>query len=264
MSIALQRLIFELNHSLSIALQLALVAMMLLRQLHRQLPVFLAYLIVDIISSAVTLVFVFQDNQHAGWYVLWTGDLICLVMEFVIIYNIFVKALATYSGIRQFARIVMFSAATILVAVSGFVAFCFHDVAYSDALLTVLLVLERSVRLVQLGLILTFFAVSKYLHLRWRNFIFGVALGFGFDALTFLTGNVIRDYYGKLVTGTVGALQGTWYCMAAAIWLFYALQPDVANIPIVTLPSHELEKWDLALSRLLSHTTSSSIPGGGD
>jgi len=47
-------------------------------------------------------------------------------------------------------------------------------------------------------------------------------------------------------------LWGTGYCIAVLIWTAYVLQPDAATVPIVSLPSHELEKWDETLKRMLS------------
>jgi len=123
---------------------------------------------------------------------------------------------------------------------------------------------ERFVRIVQLGLIMSLLSLANYLHLRWRNFQFGVALGFGAYAVLMLTSNVLRAYYGQLVAGSLFAIENACYSLIISVWLFYALQPEAATIPIVSLPSHELEKWDLALSRLLGHTTSSSIPAAGE
>lgn len=260
MPVPLQRMIFEANNLLTITLLLALALTMIRRQLHRQLPVFVAYLLFDAVSIGVIEALTLTNQQRVAWYAMWVEDSICVALGFLIISDLFSKAFAGYAGLRVFARNVMYGSAAFLLILGVFTTVFFHKLEYTDFVFTVLKLWERSVKLLQLGLIMCLFALTKYLHLRWRNFHFGVALGLGFFALITLADNVVRAYYGKMVAGSLFAVENACYCLTIVIWLVYALQPDAGKIPIVSLPSHELEKWDLALSRFLGHSTSSSIP----
>jgi hypothetical protein len=264
MSLKVQIIMFHANCVLAVALLTVLAVTMVRRHLRGQLPAFFVYVVFNVISTSLKEILFATGHWHAVWYEGWADDLTSVALGFVIIFQISSRLFASYVGIWRLAKVVMRWSVVGLVVAGALLAVFFHDVAYTDALLTVFLLLDRSLRLVQLGLIVCLFALSSYLHLQWKNFLFGVALGFGFFALMILTGHIIRFYYGQPVTGAVGAVWGSCYCLANLIWLFYAFQPEAATLPIVSLPSHELEKWDLALSRLLGLTTSSSIPAGGE
>ena len=255
-----QLVMIEVNHLLAIALLFVVAVAMFLRKLHRQVPVFFAYILYALLFDVLHYGLVHLANPNWAWYSTWADDVFCILLEVAIFAEIFNRLFAPYSSIRQFAKLVVFWSAATLVVIGTFTAVFFHQVAYSVPVLTIFLVLDRTLRAVQLGLILTLFALSKYLHLRWKHLIFGIALGFGFYALMILTGDTVRMYYGQLVAGNVGALEGAAYCAAVLIWVVYTLQPEVARIPIVSLPSNELERWDRALAQLLRRSTSSSIP----
>lgn len=264
MPLALQRVMLQVNMVGQITLLLTLAALMLKKRLNRDTPVFFFYVVFDACGMAFLFTVQHLGFAYTTWYGSWVESMGCIVLGFAVISEIFDKIFASYSGIRRLAKDVVWGSAIILLALAAISVTLFHQVNYTTPVVTALLMLQRSLRFVQLGLILSLFAVSKYLHLRWRNFMFGIALGFGLHALMVLTGNIVRAYYGQMLAGAVGVLWASEYCVAVVLWIGYALQPDLAVASVISLPSHELEKWDLALSRLLGHTTSSSIPAPGE
>lgn len=249
----------EANDVAAIAFLLVVGVIMFRRHLHRQVPVFFAYVLFDTCGMAVVYALLHFGNRYWWWYSAWAEYGICILLGSAVIVEIFTKLFAPYEGIRYFAKVVVLWSAAALVATGAFSAAFFHHVAFSVPVLTIFVVLDRSLRIVQLGLILSLFALSGYLHLRWKNFTFGIALGFGFYALTQLATWTVRIYYGQLVAGTVNVVQGAAYCATIVIWGFYALQREAAHIPIVSLPSHELEKWDRALTQLLRRSATPPI-----
>lgn len=174
-----------------------------------------------------------------------------IVLAIAILVEIFRRIFAPYEGIRSMARILFISAVVVLTVTSGVFLF-FHHAEYSVPVLTFLMVAERSVRIFQLGLILALFAITRYLHIRWKNYVFGIALGFGFYAVTVLAVLVVRMTYGQPVMAWSSLLEGTGYCVAVVIWATYVLQPEAATVPVVSLPSHQLEQWDSTLKTVLA------------
>ena len=251
---------FHVNHVVAIGLLAPLLVVMLRQNLHRQTPIFFSYVTFDAVGLFAIYVFALWFPPIWYWNGAWVQNDIALVLAFATITEVFGKLFSPYPGIRRLAQSVMLWSAVLLAVGAFLLVVFFHQIVYTTSVLTVLLLVERSLRIIQLGLILVLFALSKYLHLRWKNFVFGMTLGFGFFALIVLACNVVRAYYGQMVAGAVHITTGIGYCLSVAIWLAYALQPEAAMIPIVSLPSHELEKWDLALSRLLGYPTSSSVP----
>lgn len=263
MSAALQNLMLQVNSASQITLLLAVAAMMYKKRLHRETPTFFAYVLFDCFGMAIISVLRNLGLAHAYWYGAWAESTGCIVLEFAVLSEVFDRLFASYTGIRRLAKSIVWWTATVIFVLAALTVTFFHQVNYTTPLLTALLMMQRSLAVVQLGVVLGLFAVSGYLHLRWRNFIFGIALGFGFHALMTLLGNIIRVQYGQMLAGTVGVFEASEYCFAVVIWLCYTLQPDIAAVPVVNVPSHELEQWDLALTRLLRYPQSSSAAAAG-
>jgi hypothetical protein len=254
-------LMYEVNHCLTITFLLVIAVFMTRRNLRRQTPIFFSYTVFDAVGMTISYSLMHLGILYPAYYAAWGDHIVCVLLGFAVIAEIFNKMFASYRGIRRFANLAMLWSTSFLIVAAVISAF-FHHVADSVPILTFFMTLDRSLSLIQLGLILSLFAVAGYLHLRWRNFLFGVAMGFGFNALIILALNIIRAYYGQI--RGIAAFQDFGYLIAVLIWTVYTFQPEAATIPIVSLPSHELEKWDLALSRLLGHATSSSIPAAGE
>ena len=235
----------------SLALQVVIAAAMLWRRLFLQARYFFAYIVWQTFSVACLYEIIHKLPGKIYFYGFWINDAIDVMLALAILVEIFNRIFAPYEGIRGVARILFLSAASLVVITSAAFLF-FHHAKYSIPVLTFVLVAERSVRILQLGLILALFVITRYLHLHWKNYLFGIALGFGFYAVTTLAVLVVRMTYGQPVMVVTNLLWGTGYCIAVLIWTAYVLQPDAATVPIVSLPSHELEKWDETLKRMLS------------
>jgi hypothetical protein len=233
----------------ALVLQLIVGATMYGRGLHEKARYFFAYILWQTFSTVVLYV-IWRSFRPYYFFASWTNDLVTVSLGLAIISECFDRFFESYKSVRYFAKLVLLSSLAVLMLI-GIVLAKFHDVSFSTPLWTVLLVAERSVRIIQLGLILTLFSLSRYLHLRWKNYLFGILLGFGFLALMTLTGLTVRMYYGKLVFAWEEMLLGTAYCFSLVIWTFYVLQPEVLKVPVVSLPAHELERWDQALTQLL-------------
>jgi hypothetical protein len=263
----LSKMMTEVQSFAAILLQIVIAARMYSRGLHEKVKFFFAYIIWQTISTAILYFILHFKSKFESKNVLfggyWVNNVITISLGMVIIFELFNRIFEPYEGIRRFGRIILFWSSALLMIIGGILA-TFNEVAFSVPVWTVLLVAERSLRIIQLGLILVLFSVSRYLHLRWKNYLFGIALGFGFYALVALTGLTIRMYYGKSVFGVVDTLLGTAYCAAVVIWTFYILQPDVLGTPIITLPSHELDRWDHTLSQLLRRSSSSPISAANE
>lgn len=243
--------ILEVQYFGSLALQVIIVGVMIWRRLFLNARFFFAYVVWQTFSVGCMYVAMYKLPPPYYFYTYWSNDAIDILLAMAILVETFNRIFAPYEGIRHLARILFISAAMILTVASA-VFLLFRHAEYSPPLLTIFMVAERSVRILQLGLILALFAITRYLHLRWKNYLFGIALGFGFYAVTVLAVLVVRMTYGQPVMAWANLSEGTGYCVAVFIWTAYVLQPEVATVPIVSLPSHELERWDESLKAILS------------
>jgi len=243
-------IVVDVQYFGALALQVTIAAAMIWRRLVLQARFFFAYVLWQTFSVACLYV-AYKLPPPYYFYAYSINDVVDIVLALAILVEIFTRIFAPYEGIRGIARL-LFLSATVVIATGSAVFLFFHHTEYSVPALTFFLVAERSVRILQLGLVLALLVITRYLHLRWKNYLFGIALGFGFYAMTTLAVLVVRMAYGHPVMIVTNILWGTGYCVAVLIWAVYVLQPEVANIPIVSLPSHELEQWDATLKNMLS------------
>jgi len=240
----------DLQYCAAFALQITIAIAMFRRGLYKQARYFFVYIIWQTVSVAILYEILHKKPPFYYFVGYWINNVITVSLGIAIVIEVFNRMFSPYPGIRRMAKILFLGSAVLLVLISA-ILLIYNHAQYTVPILTFVMVTDRSVRVIQLGLTLTLFAITKYLHLRWRNYLFGIALGFGFYALMDLVALVVRMTYGKPVTVVVNVLIGTAYCAAVVIWTAYVLQPEAAKIPIVSLPSHELEKWDETLQQIL-------------
>jgi hypothetical protein len=244
------RTVLHIQYVEALTLQIVIAIAIIWRRLFLQARFFFVYIVWQTFSVLCMYVLNLKLPVYY-FYAYWINDAVDVVLAIAILMEIFDRMFAAYEGIRRFAK-VLFSVSAGLVTIVSAIFLHFDRVEYTVPVLTIVLVAERSVRILQLGLIFALFAITGYLHLRWKNYLFGIALGFGFYATTTLAVLVVRMTYGQPVMLISGLLWGTGYCVAVLIWAVYVLQPDVATVPIVSLPSHQLEQWDESLKKILS------------
>lgn len=258
----MQQVMIEVQVYAALILQVIIAVTMYSRGLHAKAKFFFAYILWQTLSTVIIYLLLHSRPAYV-FYSSWVNNFITMSLGLAIIFELFNRFFEPYAAVRRFAKILFLWSGLTLLAI-GLIVASFRQVNMALPIAKVFFIMERSIRIIQLGLILVLLGLSKYLHLRWKNYLFGIALGFGFYALMALTGLTLMMYYGHHVAQAIDTLLGTAYCGAVVVWTFYVLQPDVVTVPIVSLPSHELERWDRALSQLLGRKPSSSISAAGD
>jgi hypothetical protein len=111
--------------------------------------------------------------------------------------------------------------------------------------------LQRSLRFIQVGLLLLLFALSGALGLTWRSYSFGLALGYGTFAIVDLVLWAVRLQYGDEFWKMQSGLGTVAYNMMILIWTWYFLQPQKVALPIRVIPYSDIAKWNEKLEELL-------------
>jgi hypothetical protein len=113
------------------------------------------------------------------------------------------------------------------------------------------MLVERSVRVVQCGLLLFLFISSAYLGLSLRNHVFGVALGFGVFVGVQMAAIAMRTQAGLVTQDALNLVKMASYNCAVLVWMTYLLAPqsadDEARVPVAA----EVKSWNRALLQLL-------------
>jgi hypothetical protein len=122
----------------------------------------------------------------------------------------------------------------------------------SSGLITAVLVLERSVRIVQCGLVVFLFMFASTLALSWRHYVFGVALGFGFFAAVELILAAVRVQVGPAADQTYIMLKPAAYAFSTIIWMTYVVAPTPKPFAVKAMFNHQVEEWNETILSLLS------------
>ena len=226
-----------------VILTIAIVA----RRLYQQIPYFCAYIAVVDLQGIGLWILGKQSPFYTPFY--WSGNVVSWVLGIAVIWEIYAKLLKEYAVLRKVGRVLFWIVGAILVLVAMWTA---HRAPGADAerVLRGALTLERSVRIVQCGLLLVLFVFSSFFGLSWKDQLFGIALGFAVYVCTELAVVAIRAYTGHTQIPFYRYLNPAAWDVALIIWTFYVVkQWRPATVP--KLPKNDLAAWNDTLRDLL-------------
>ncbi len=235
---------------------------MVQRKLRNSYPYFFAYAVFQVVSFAVQFSTYHASNRYAYFFSYWTVAALSIGLGFAVIYEVFREIFRPFEGLRDLGKALFRWAAAVLVVAAVLMVLITADAALKPAMVFGWLVaLERSVRVMQCGLVLLMIICAPYVGLLWRHRVFGIGAGFGVLAAI--------DLIAVAVFGRLGLSAQTQmyynlakmaaYNMAGITWCTYMLRPEPARGPALQLaPS---ERWNFALSAAMHPQTSSpSLP----
>lgn len=227
-------------------LQAALAAIMVRRKLHKEFPAFFLYTTYQVASFSV-LFLVYQFFWANYFYVFWACGAIGISLGFAVILEVFSRAFQPYSSLRDLGRVLFRWVALFLVLVAIVLALAAPG---NDAnrIVAGVLALERSMRVMQCGLVLFLVLFLPHLGLSWKNNLVGIALGFGLLASADLIMVAARASGGPAAISdmTLTLVHGGAYSAVVVLWTVCMLLPEPARRPV--LVESKSERWDHALT----------------
>lgn len=259
-------------------LQASLVAIMLWRKLHRTFPVFFSYIAFQILVFAITFPLRGARFYTLFFYLYWATTAISVILGFRVIHEVFLDVFRPYHTLRDLGSVLFKWAGLVMLMVAGVVAASTAS-GTEYPLPTGIMTLQRSVRVVQCGLILFLLVFSRYLGTNWRQKSFGIALGFGafagielsLVALNASTNNVFNQVLSSFINMTA-------YNLTIFVWMGYMLMKSPAREPAAHMlrpqrweeglsaiqhpasPDSLIPMFESMVDRALSRTTAESAP----
>ncbi len=187
------------------------------------------------------------------WRIDWANLLLESLLKFVLIGEVFSRALSPYRSVSRLGRILISGFGAVLVLGSGFIA-AFSRGDTQLRLVAGFHLLEQTVFIIELGLIVFLFLFVSYFRLSWDRLSFGILLGLGISACEHLGAwAVIANASPSDRTRTiVDFLNMATFHVCVLIWFYYVLVPSKAVIKSeVALPDNNLAVWNRELERLL-------------
>jgi hypothetical protein len=231
-------------------LQSAIGYRMWTRRLYRDYPLFFAYTI-DHLLSFLVLFYCYQVGIRDVYRYAYLGsEAVNAALKFGVICELFSHVFRAYGGIRELGFALLRWASVILLLIAVIVAASTSG-SDSDKFLAGLFAMERSVELVQGGLLFFLFILSSSLGLQWKHHTLGIALGFGVVTSVDLATFTLRAQLGMASQDILSLISNTGYDCAVLIWLatLYARKP--VHQFNQQIPHWDVEAWNQALVGLL-------------
>src|ERR1035441_8826954 len=150
------------------------------RKLHKQFPVFFLFLLAQVANFAIIFPLWLRGTYSLYFGLFWLGAAVNAVLGFKVIHEIFLDVFRPYHTLKDLGTQLFKWAGVVLLLLSLVVAF--SNSLDRDPLVHALATLQRSVGVVQLGLILFLLLFSRFLGVSRKQVSFGIALGFGLFA----------------------------------------------------------------------------------
>jgi hypothetical protein len=229
----------------AVGLQAIMAIVMFIRKLHARLPLFFAYTVFHVVGSL--LMWAAANISYADYfYIYWSLEIVDSLLVLLVIQEIFSAVLSEYESLKSLGELLFRWGTLLIVVITVFTASAAPG-ADSDRLVAGLMVLQRSVALVQIGLVLLLFFFCRWFGLTWRDHVFGIALGFGISSSFVLASGSIRTVLGKTAEKMYEYVTPASYTLGVIIWAVYVLTPERRRIAERLGGSEQLREWNRAL-----------------
>lgn len=232
------------------ALQSAIVYLMSTRRLYREYPLFFAYSIEQLLRFAV-LFYCYQLGIRDVYRHAYAGlQALEAVLQLGIICEVFYDVFHSYQGIRELGSAVLRWASVTLLLIAVIVA-GLSSGSDSDRFLAGFFAMQRSLEIVQGGLLFLLFVLSSSLGLRWKQYTLGITLGFGIFTSVNLATFTLRAQLGMISQDALSVISSAGFDCAVLIWLFTLSAHKAEHHFEHRVQSWDVDSWNRALVDLL-------------
>jgi hypothetical protein len=238
------------------------VAFVMAKQRHRkQFPYFFSYAVFQVLSFAIQFT-TYHRSQLAYFWSFWTLAILSVCITFAVIYELFTQIFMPFEGLRDLGTVLFRWAAAVLVVAAALMVMVSppaNATTRTQIALACVVALERSVRVMQCGLVLLMILCAPYLGLKWRHRVFGIGAAFGILAAIDLIAIAVVGRLGYSAELFYNMSRMAAYNFSAIMFSVYFMRPEPARGPVLQLaPS---ERWNFALSAAMHpQSASPSLP----
>jgi hypothetical protein len=223
------------------ALQITLLAIMVRRKLLASFPRFFSYILFQIIKSCF-LFGIYHYSCANYFYAYWTGNAVSVFLAVAVMDEIWGNLFRPYEGIQKLGSLIFRWACAVMLLVA-IVITASSQGTVAERVVGAVLSLDRSMRLMQCGLFLLLVLLCRFLKHFGRQYVFGIALGFGIFASIELILVSILLRYGAAHSAVISLVKSAAYNAVTLLWITYLCQRS----PVV-LSARQLDEWNSALS----------------
>ncbi len=220
-----------------------LAATMIRRNLRREFPVFFVYAIFEVITF-VLLFSSYHLSYKAYFCLYWLTSGVGVLLGFAVMREIFDNLFRRYDALRDLGSVLFRWASAVLVMVAVVTA-ASGATSKINGLIMVIFALERSVRIMQCGLVLFMLLFSAHLGITSKHHVFGISLGFGiFAAVELMIMTLFA--FGPREPGAMNVVKAGTFILCTLLWTYYMRLPQPETV--VDRVQAESARWNLALA----------------
>ena len=224
------------------------------RKLHKQFPVFFVFLLAQVANFAIIAPLWLTGKYSVYFGIFWLGEAVNAILGFRVIHEIFVDVFRPYHTLKDLGTLLFKWAGVVMLLVSVVVAF---SNSYDQSpMVHAVTTLQRSVRIVQFGLILFLILFSRFLGVSRKQISFGISLGFGLLAGVELLLMALNS--GGFVNHTnLNVINMLMYLLAVCVWIGYSLSRKAVRE--VAVNHLQTKRWEQSLADLQHTVPSDSL-----
>ncbi len=227
-------------------LQAGVLVCMLKRGLYRQYPFFFNYTILEVVSTPL-LAIIYSHFPTIYFYAYWINMGLSILLSFAVLQEIFKDAFRPYEALRDLSIILFRWSALVVLLVGVMWAINSAHKSQSDMVGSLMLLADRSVRLMQCGLVFFLLLFSEYLGIPHRSMLFGISLGFGFFASVNMLVATALSHRGMLRPDTLSEINSAAYLVSVMIWFGYSLAAAPARSGVAEELLQRSKDWNSVL-----------------
>lgn len=226
-------------------LQLGILIAMYRRRLHREYPFFFNYTILQVLQA--TLLFLLDPHSSIYFYTYWVFSGLGILVSLLVLLEIFKQAFRPYEALRDLSTILFRWSMLVVLLVAGMWALTANNPnPQTGEIISGCILAERTIRMMQCGLVFFLLLLSEYLGISRKHVLFGICLGFGIFASISLLVMTSASHHAFLKHSVLSVISAAAYDLAVVIWLGYTAIPVTIHAGLTDEASAS-QKWNFAL-----------------
>jgi hypothetical protein len=201
-------------------LQLGVLAALSRRDLYRQYPFFFNYTVWQTLSVPVLIIFKSWVNYY---YVYFAAFALTTLFSFAVLQDLIENVFKTSKTLTRLCSILFASTLVILVAIQT-TETGLHGWGDPSSWIALTLSTQRTVQVVQIGLLVLFFSFGKSLGISRGSVLYGIALGFGLSAAVSTMTRMLIAHHSVFSRRILTDINSAAYLVACGVWLVYAMR----------------------------------------
>lgn len=231
-------------------IQVAIAVIFVRRGYVHQLPWFFGYTVFHI-AQFLVLFGSHRVSYATYFYAYWATDSIDALLTLIVLQELFTDAFGGYEAIRALAMRV-FRWGMLLLVLVAFVSAIVASGTEADRLITGLLVMARSVNLVQCGILALLLTIYRSAGFRLSSLPVSIGVGFGVIAGVSTVIMGLRAYESSAYDSYFSMALAAAYDAGVLIWIAAICAPARRRVTGELPSAAVLERWNLALMKAMN------------